>query len=818
MRVHAIAASLVSHLIRRLGASAWRWRAGLRCLLLVLSCVLVLGAARAQPDDKPDAVIDGARKTLETLQRQLQAQELSDAQLVDMRRTLLAMQQQAEDVIDQQTQQLQGAQDRLAGLGPAASSPAAEAPDVVEQRQSLEQTTSEIEARVKLARLLIVESEQVADEVAVLQRKRFRDELFERTDSLLSAAFWTDLRASWHRDRVRLAQLAAPLRASPEKLAWGVAGGLALVALAVVLRRALGRWLDRFVTQRIPQGRLRRSFFALARSLLAIVLPGAVAYALLFACRQAGLKPSWETLLGDAVGAVCFSAYVVGLGRSLLLAKRPSWRLLPLPDRLAHGLRAYPLLLGWAVFASWLLQRLGALVQTGLTTAVAIDALVTLALGLILVRAVSRAERLRGQVQEPSPDATPARPWWLSMLIVALWLLLVLSLAAILIGYVALGSFVVRQAVWITVLAGSAYLLCAVVDDAAAAWQARPAADASPEAAAGPLDAAPGRRAQVAVLASGALRLLVVLVLLILLLAPFGEGPSELLGHTSRLGAGITVGALELRPASVLQAVLVFMLSLGALRVLQHWLACRYLPTTSLDAGMRSSLVTLLGFVGLVVAVALGLSAVGLALDKVAWIASALTVGVGFGMQAVVSNFVSGLILLAERPVKVGDWVALGGVEGDIRRINVRATEIRMGDRSTVIVPNSEFITKVVRNVTHDNPLGLVQVKLPQPLDVDVERVRELLLQAFQAHEEVLRDPPPNVLLDGVEGDKLVFNATGFVSSPRKTAATRSALLFTVMGGLRRMRQAPMSSQPPLEPGTVPDAAPAAGSNAPNGG
>jgi small-conductance mechanosensitive channel len=294
---------------------------------------------------------------------------------------------------------------------------------------------------------------------------------------------------------------------------------------------------------------------------------------------------------------------------------------------------------------------------------------------------------------------------------------------------------------------------------------------------------------QVAVLASGLLRLAILLLALTLLLAPFGEGPHELLGRTGRLGTGITVGALELRPASVLQAVLVFTLALAALRVLQNWLACHFLPATSLDAGMRSSLVTLLGFVGLVVAVALGLSAVGLALDKVAWIASALTVGVGFGMQAVVSNFVSGLILLAERPVKVGDWVALGGVEGDIRRINVRATEIRMGDRSTVIVPNSEFITKVVRNVTHDNPLGLVQLRLPLPLDVDVERVRTVLQQAFEANEEVLREPPPNVLLDGVDGDKLVFNATGFVSSPRKTAATRSPVLFKVMAELRRLRE-----------------------------
>src|SRR3546814_12894424 len=85
------------------------------------------------------------------------------------------------------------------------------------------------------------------------------------------------------------------------------------------------------------------------------------------------------------------------------------------------------------------------------------------------------------------------------------------------------------------------------------------------------------------------------------------------------------------------------------------------------------------------------------------------SVGIGFGLQAVVQNFLSGLILLAERPVKVGDWVSLGGIEGDIRRINVRATEIQMGDHSTVIVPNSEFITKVVRNVTHASPLGRVR-------------------------------------------------------------------------------------------------------------
>jgi small-conductance mechanosensitive channel len=202
---------------------------------------------------------------------------------------------------------------------------------------------------------------------------------------------------------------------------------------------------------------------------------------------------------------------------------------------------------------------------------------------------------------------------------------------------------------------------------------------------------------------------------------------------------------------------------------------------------MRTSLVTLFAFVGSVVAVALALSALGLALEKVAWIASALSVGIGFGLQAVVSNFVSGLILLAERPVRVGDRVSLGGAEGDIRRINVRATEIQLDDRSTLIVPNSEFITKVVRNLTLDHAPGLVQLRLTLPLSSDVGQVRGRLLAALEQDEDILKDPPPAVQIEGIDADKIVFVATGFVAAPRKVQAIKSALLARVVSDLQRV-------------------------------
>jgi small-conductance mechanosensitive channel len=316
------------------------------------------------------------------------------------------------------------------------------------------------------------------------------------------------------------------------------------------------------------------------------------------------------------------------------------------------------------------------------------------------------------------------------------------------------------------------------------------------------------------VLCSGLLRVALVLIALMLLLAPFGEGPSDLLRRSGQWQQGLAIGEFKLLPAAVLQALLVLVIGLGVVRLLRYWLADHYLPTTSLDPGMRASTVSLFGYGGVVIAVSLALSAMGIGLERIAWVASALSVGIGFGLQAVVQNFVSGLILLAERPVKVGDWVSLAGVEGDIRRINVRATEIQMGDRSTVIVPNSEFITKIVRNVTLADPIGLVQLKLPVPLGADVEQVRAQLLQAFDAEPDVLNTPAPAVLLDGIERGQLIFNATGYVNSPRSVARVRSALLFDV---LKRLHEAGVTlASPPtmlistpaeVAPGPAPTAA-----------
>jgi small-conductance mechanosensitive channel len=222
------------------------------------------------------------------------------------------------------------------------------------------------------------------------------------------------------------------------------------------------------------------------------------------------------------------------------------------------------------------------------------------------------------------------------------------------------------------------------------------------------------------------------------------------------------------------------------LRLFKRWLGNKLLPKTSLDVGMQTSIVTLLGYVGAILVFVLVLGTLKVDVQSIAWIASALSVGIGFGLQAIVQNFISGLILLAERPVKVGDWVSISGVEGDIRRINVRATEIQLSDRSTMIVPNSQLITQNVRNVTLANALGRVQIRLPMPLSSDAGKVRQIIFDILRNHPVTLTTPSPNVQLDSIDSGSMMFVCTAYVSNPRDGGMVKSDLLFEILDRLRQ--------------------------------
>jgi potassium efflux system protein len=745
----------------------------------------------ATPPPPLEAVLDDSRKQIDAVQKGIKA-EVNDTELTRLRGVAQEVQATAEDAATKLEPQVASVAARLTELGkPAEGAP--EAADVAEQRKQLEKNRIALDAQVKLARLLSVEAEQAATQISAVRRAGFQARLGERTNSVVSKRFWSDLNKDIGFDTMRLTAIGNEIMAGVRGTAPLTWAGLiaAMIALSLMRKWAGSRMLKLSATK-VPAGRLRRSLHALVLVILSSITPVIVAL-LIYAGLRANpaLSDPTAAMLFGLCGALGFGGYVAGLGSSLLSPDRSSWRLPTMSDQLAMRLRWFPLSMAIIMVLIWTVERISVLANLSLSSTVAINCVVGLAEVLILMYALARSNILKRQVAIDPENPAPPPPAWLTALAVIAWGVLIISLICLVSGYVAMGSFLVKQAGWTLVVLASTYLFGVVIDDG---FMTLRSATREAEEGQTAIQASPKARDQAAVVLSGLGRLLLIMMALMLLLAPFGEGPGDLLQRIDFLHNGIALGAISIRPASVLQALMVLAVGVMAIKLLKRWLTDRYFPTTNLDAGMRVSATTLFGYVGIVAVVSFSLSAVGIGLERVAWVASALSVGIGFGLQAVVQNFVCGLILLAERPVKVGDWVALGGVEGDIRRINVRATEIQMGDRSTVIVPNSEFITKTVRNVTHTNPIGLVSFKLPMPLETDPEVVRDLIKGAFIEHPDVLETPAPNVQLDSIDGRSIIFNASGFVASPRVAYGIKSQILFEV---LKRLRDAGMSMQAP---------------------
>ncbi len=243
---------------------------------------------------------------------------------------------------------------------------------------------------------------------------------------------------------------------------------------------------------------------------------------------------------------------------------------------------------------------------------------------------------------------------------------------------------------------------------------------------------------------------------------------------------GFSVGDIKLSLIDVIAAICVVVLLVLITNAVKRWLQETVMPQTRLDLGVQNSITAGTGYVGYVLAAIIGFSALGLNLSSVAIIAGALSVGIGFGLQNIVNNFVSGLILLIERPIKVGDWVVVGTTEGIVRSISVRATEVETFRRASLIIPNSEFISKQVMNWTHRSKQGRADVRLTVAYGSDVDRVRDLLLQIYRDHPDIVAYPAPSVLFEDFGAQALVFSARGFVDDVDRRSIIESELRFTI--------------------------------------
>jgi potassium-dependent mechanosensitive channel len=714
------------------------------CASFLAAALLPAAAARAAAE-AGYIQLSQARQQLTAIQQGIPS--ASDRRLRELREQSLDLQTQLQEASGHLEPQLIQAQARMAELG-TPSTDTKEPNDVAAQRKKLEQTETTLEGKLRLANLLALEAEQTIGRISARIRAQFRERVSTRFNSPFERGFWSELRTDapedFRRARAFEDQVTAILRRS-SPLSW-----LGVLVIATLI--LLARWQVSRKLRAIANARSWHSLGAFTSVLLDAVSAAIVAWVAVLAFNSdGGPEEPVSDLLSGMVITIAFGIYVYALGTAV-----------------RASLRGFSLQFAVMITLASVAEQLATAINASPSSTVTLDGITTLIVAATLASGLRRALR--------SAYSLPA---WLVICLRIGWLAIGGSALCVIVGYVALGTFVVEQLAWGLIVVGTCYVVQRMVVESVSGLMPVRAKDGPSQSTATPL-------ARAAVVVSALASFAIWFIAVLLLLAPYGAGAVDLLPQLNRIRQGVSIGALELRPAPVARSILILGVGLGTVRVLKNWLQRRYLPLTRLDFGMRESVTSLVGYVGYAIATAVALSAMGVGFQQIAWVVSALALGIGFGLQAIVQNFVSGLILLAERPVRVGDWVAIGEFEGDVRRINARATEIQRLDRSTVIVPNSEFITKVVRNITYANPLGRVRIILPMPLGTDVEQVRTELLKAFEAQSDILGEPAPNVTLDEIEHGYILFNATGFVSSPRAVDQVRSAVLFNALVRLKK--------------------------------
>lgn len=749
----------------------------LAVLLFIIPCLLPFTASHAQngpvrlPVREWQKILDGAES-------ELTQPDISDRRLTALRDQLAdlrAKMQEEEEAAEQRAEVLRG---DVAALGPAPAEGAPpEAPNLAARRKSLNDELAAAEGATKETDLLLTRAARVAGEIKDLRRSRFTERVFSRSASPLAPSIWNkalpEMAAAWSAacDAIQAGLSGSAEAGEGQSIGWYLAADLILAALLAFPIRS---WLIRrygYVAVIVAPTDTQRLWAALFTGVAGALLPslaaGVIYLGLLYG---EALDDPLIDIARSGLLALVGLFFVAGFCRSALAPNEPDWRVVPLHDYGAKAVSRAVTTLATLFALDRVLAEIGAQYETSVEVIAVQKFVFGLTISAVLLLLLRRRVWL--------VDGQTALGWgWQPLRLLLTVLVAAIPLTAVL-GYVVLSRLLATQ----LVLTAGLYALVALLRRIAGESVGHLLSN---EVALGQrlrsgLALGEDGAEMLAFWVGGAVQVLIVLLGFLALLLLWGAAGKELAAWAQMVFFGFRVGDIEISLAEILLALVLFTALLAATRMLQKSLDQRIFPRTRLDLGTRHSIRSGVGYAGFTLAAMLAVSTVGIDLSNLAIIAGALSVGIGFGLQNIVNNFVSGLILLVERPIKAGDWVVVGEFQGYVKQISVRATEIATFDRASVFIPNSSLISGSVMNRTYADKVGRVVLPIGVAHEDDPKRVRELLLEIALAHPEIRRNPAPSVAFLGFGDHLFNMELSAFVHDVDKVKSVTSDLCFAI--------------------------------------
>lgn len=715
--------------------------------VVLLGLVLLYGAPLWAQLESKEIELGPLAKELDRIERALERVPLTPAggydeyALVEWLKLVRSIKDVGRQCVPTGERALEKINKDLVSLGvPAAEEPA----EVTKKREALNKEKTEQENRLNRCRVLLLRIERMRPQIIKLQEQLLAQRLFARgptffallKDERLRPAAWVSESRSFVQQHSVLRRLSAP--------ALSILALVLVVALAIggLLRHQLHDWTLRHRWHKNLSSYLGQSVVtAFAHYAPHLLFSLAAAVFFFVATRQMDPIP-FGRLIAYGLPPYFLAATTIHLFLSPFAPAEP---FLPVPKNigtaLATRLKVFLLLvfLGYLLFATLLAQRLPepALLLARSVFAVVFFVNLTWALWLL--------GRIPGL----------AKTLWLRA---GLLLVLLTALLAELLGYRNLSVWGLRDVVGSLIALGVLMLarrlfreLFDGLDKGHHSWHRRLRQTLALKAG----DHFPGLVSMRVITAT-----FLWAAFALALLRIWGLPQATFQRLYSYVADGFTVGSLHVNPARIVLAVVVMTFLLAFSGWIRSRLKRRWIGKTRMERGAREATFKIAGYVGVVIAIVVALAVAGFEFTNLAIIAGALSVGIGFGLQTIVNNFVSGLILLFERPIKTGDWVVVGSTAGYVKHIGMRSTQIQTFDRADVIVPNSDLISNQVTNWMLYEARGRVKVSVGVAYGSDTEKVRDLLLGVVRQHPRVITDgsaPEPNVLFLGFGDSSLDF-------------------------------------------------------------